>query len=168
MSHSPLSPRLCLLLLALALPSVPGCSGGSGREGMGTVSGTVLYRGEPLRGGTIHFILGKKEKTSLWIRGDGTYSGEVLVGSARVAVETESVKYTDRKTMLKKWQQRNPELAGKKQAALDLPVSLPTLVYTPIPERYSDPDKSGLTCEVTRGAQRHDFELEGPGGTASR
>jgi hypothetical protein len=151
---------LALGLLAALLPLLPGCAQGSGREGIGTVWGKVIFKGEPLPGGTIHFIHSKTSKTSLWIQSNGTYSGEIPVGAAKVAIETESVKYTDRDTMLKKWRERNPGLAGKKQRSLDLPADLPRLVYTPIPDRYSDPDKSGLTYEVTEGAQRHDFEIE--------
>ena len=152
--------HICLPLLALALAACAGCGRGSGREGVGSVWGTVYFRGEPLRGGTIHFVRSKKDKTSLWIRANGTYSGEIPVGPARVAVETDSVKYTDRDTMFRKWQERNPNLARKKQPKLDLPLSAPRMVYTQIPDRYCDPEKSGLTFEVQGGEQKQDFELE--------
>jgi hypothetical protein len=160
MRHQHLFAWLGPLLLAATLCALPGCQRGSGRADVGTVWGKVLFKDEPLPGGTIHFIHSKTTKTSLWIRSDGGYSGEIPAGPAKVAIETDSVKYTDRDTMFKKWRERKPDLAGKKQKALDLPVDLPRLVYTPIPARYSDPNQSGLTCEIVEGAQRHDFTLE--------
>jgi hypothetical protein len=159
MPSRPTCLRLGLVAAVLALAALAGCRRGSGRENAGTVWGTVYFQDRPLPGGTIHFVRSKADKTSLWIRGDGTYSGEIPVGQAKVAVETESVKFTDRDTMFKLWRDKNPSLAGKKQKRLDVPRDAPKMVFTRIPDAYANPETSGLTCEVVAGEQKQDFTL---------
>ena len=39
--------------------------------------------------------------------------------------------------------------------------STPTPKPSPIPKKYQDPEKSGLTYTVTKGSQEHDIKLEG-------
>jgi hypothetical protein len=161
-----MSQRKSLAGLSLAgLASVfilSGCSSSGTRPNLAIVQGVVYYQDKPLSGGTIHFVRPDKKKTTFFIRGDGTYGGEVPFGSARVAIETDSVKYYDRETMLKMWQeksgyealtehQKNPKLPG---------ITAPKLVYVKIPDHYSDPDRSNLSCEIEEGVQDVDFYLK--------
>jgi hypothetical protein len=68
----------------------------------GTVSGKVVYKGEPLRGGSIYFT-GEKFKTSAKIDPDGTYIARKLpVGPLKVRILSKAIaipkKYTSFKT----------------------------------------------------------------------
>jgi hypothetical protein len=131
---------------------------------MGHVSGLVTYQGSPLRGGTIHFIQSPKQDFATWIRGDGTYYAEVPIGVAKVTIETESVQSKDREGMLAKWQgDVGPFLLHKKKItrAERRPSEVPDMVYTPIPDHYGDPERSGIEVEINAGAQEFDFELVG-------
>jgi len=169
-AHKPML-YVALFVLAVCLPSLPGCSSGSGRRNTGFVSGIVTYQGSPLRGGTIHFLVPNQVKVSGWIRGDGTFGLEVPVGTAKVAIETQSVQSMDRDAMLEKWgDEVGPFLVHrKKHPAAEKPArTAPAMVYTPIPEHYSDPDRSGFAVDVERGEQEFDFELVGPAQSASR
>jgi hypothetical protein len=166
MTKLPLAYSLTLIVMPVVFLA-PGCARTSGRTDMGSVQGTITYEGSPLRGGTIHFIQSRKTKISLWIRADGTYSGDVPLGPAKVAIETESVQYKDREFMLKKWQETvGPNLVHKKKQQVVLPGEpAEKMVYTRIPERYSNPEQSGLRVEVHAGNQQCDFALEGPAGS---
>jgi hypothetical protein len=157
---------ICLIVVFAGLP---GCSKSPARPDVGLVYGKVTIHGEPLSG-TIHFVQDdkadpkKKKHTTLWIRGDGTFGGEVPIGYALVAIETDSAKYKDRDYMLKKWKETvNPTLVKKKNQKVEIPgYSPPAVVYVKIPEKYNDPNQSGLHCEITTGEQRVDFDLTSP------
>src|SRR5262249_13754840 len=131
----------------------------------GIIQGKVYCKkGEeraPLTGGTIHFVQ-RDKKTTLWIRGDGTYSGEVPVGQYKVAIETESIKYRDREKILEKVREEvGPEVAERKQQVRPTPgLTAAKLTYVEIPSRYNNPEQSGLSYEVTAGKQERDFDLE--------
>jgi hypothetical protein len=150
------------LLLATVVPFLPGCAPPWQRSDTGIIWGKVNYKGGPLTGGNMHFVQDGQKKAALAIRGDGTYSGEVPVGQYKVAIETESIKYRDRDKMLEKWQEEvGPELVQRKQQERPTPgLTAAKVIYVEIPARYSDPEKSGLSYEVTAGKQERDFNLE--------
>ena len=156
---------MVLLPAACFLTALPGCSSGSRRSNMGMVKGLVTYQGNPLPGGTIHFVLPDSEyDTAFWIQGDGTYQGEVPIGVARVWIETKSVKSKDKEAMLEEWQEKVGQFMvhKKKQPRPDSPAGQgPRMVYTPIPAHYGDPDKSGFVVEISSGQQEFDFPLVG-------
>ena len=125
-------PSSLILLLALILP---GCGGGG--PTLAPVSGTVNYNGQPLAQGEISFHPADGRRPAYGKVQDGkivdvkTADDEgVIVGTCRVGVTSV-------------------------QAAADM--------YTPskslIPQRYADPEKSGLTCEIKQG-QTSQVELE--------
>jgi hypothetical protein len=149
------------LLVAVIFLFPLGCNPSTARDGMAVVTGKVTYQGKPVTGGFIHFVQAE-QKIVLWIRGDGTYSGEVPLGMNKVAIETESVKYKDRDKMLEKWQETvGSELVERKQAKGELPgITAAKLVYVEIPSKYSDPEQSGLTLEVLAGKDDCDFPLD--------
>ena len=130
-------PRLgAVVLMVLAA----GCS-----RGTGNVSGTVKFKGKPLPAGTITFYDPANGALSSPINPDGSYSvSKVATGTARITVAV-------------------PMAIGfQGPGTSDGKGDLPAVVkQTPsIPARYYDPDKSGLTCEVVRGDQTHDFDLQ--------
>jgi hypothetical protein len=153
---------LVVLVLFLGFVAPSGCSK-MGRKDTGVIIGKVIYQGEPLTGGNIHFFHGKEKSRGFPIRGDGTFWAEVAVGPARVAVETESAKYQgSREEMMKKWRETaGPEYVDLKQEKTPVPPSSAAkVVYKQIPARFAHPDKSGLTHDVVPGEQQRDFELK--------
>jgi len=154
------SPAFLILILGLAIPS--GCAPETERKNTGVITGKVIYQGQPLPGGAIHFFVGDGPPFAFAIRADGTFVAEVPVGPATVAVETESAKYKgSREEMMKKWRKiAGPEYVHMKQEKLPFgSPSSPSIVYKEIPARFSDPNQSGLTHDVIPGAQKRNFEL---------
>ena len=118
-----------------------GCGGG----GSGVVTGSVSVGGQPLRDGLITFVsqTGKRDAhAAAIIEGKFTTgpipSGDtkvtVIVGMGRPAVETGA---GDNRPAAKE--------RGPKQVT--------------VPERYGNPDTSGLEYTVVKGDQTKDFDL---------
>jgi hypothetical protein len=120
---------LACLCLSAGL-ALAGCTGG----GRGDISGVVKYKGEPLPGGTILFYGQPKGQWSGEIKEDGSYTVTgVPTGTAKIAIIPAV----------------NVNLGG----------GAPQVKAVTIPPKYSDPEKSGLTCEVQGGAQNHPVTL---------
>jgi len=144
MLQSSLLRLTALLLVPLLL--LPGGCGRQQEAGLSPVSGKVSYRGQPVRMGKIVFAPdpargGNGPLVLADIQPDGTYrlkTGEapgVLPGCYRVTVSAIDA----------------PPLPGQKFGA---PRSL-------LPDRYRDPDLSGLGCEVQPGRENaFNFNLE--------
>ena len=102
--------------------------------GRGDVSGVGYFKNKPLEGGTISFYDEYKGVASNEIKADGSYAvTHVATGTAKIAVVT-----------------RMP---------IHMP-GMPAVKTTLIPPNYNDPEKSGLTCIVTRGKQEHKVDLD--------
>jgi hypothetical protein len=105
-------------------------------HGCGDVTGVVYYRNKPLEAGTISFFDERKGVHSSEINADGSYEvTNVATGIAKLSVVT------------------------------PMPITLPGMTAakaTPIPAKYADREKSGLTCNVHRGRQEHTVELVDP------
>jgi hypothetical protein len=134
----------------LALVVAAGCG-----KPTGSVSGKVIYKGQPLKGGTVVFVTadGKTGGRSD-IAEDGTYSiAEVPVGAVKISVETKSLKpNANRAREGSAPKNMPPEAAGYKGGnTADR--------YIPIPERYSQVDTSELAYTVIAGKQEHPIEL---------
>lgn len=119
---------ICVAVLVLA--TLPGC-GASDRAETVPVTGTVTYNGAPLEHGTVIFYpadgrpaYGKIAKGSLTDVTTYEPADGAVPGAHRVVVQS-----TDKAA------DADPMAAGK---------SL-------IPERYGDPEKSGLTAEIEPG-----------------
>jgi hypothetical protein len=126
--------RLTARLGALLLAGLAiGCS-----RGTGNVSGTVKFNGKPLTDGTVIFYDQDNRVRSSKITAEGTYSvTEVRTGMAKITV------------------------------AVPLPIvfvgpgsTTPAPKAPPVPARYADSERSGLTLDVVRGDQTHPIELE--------
>lgn len=150
---------LIVSLLLLLLLSA-GCSS------KGSVTGKVLYQGKPLPGGTVTFFCGSRGTFTSPIKEDGTYSvDKVRAGDAKIGVENQSLN-RNRGAIPKmpggykeKFKSMIPEDVDASEMMPGFASSLPGK-YVPIPEHYSDPEKSGLTYTVTGGQQSHDIELK--------
>jgi hypothetical protein len=128
-------PRILHLAAAMALFSTTGCEPGD--SPMAPVCGKVLYRGMPVRTGSIVFTPdalrgGSGPLASADLQPDGSFT---LHTGERVG----AVPGWHRVTILAV---ESGPAAGRGQR--------PRLL---VPERYSDPDLSGLACEVKPGQE---------------
>jgi hypothetical protein len=154
----------CLLLFSL-LALVAGCSTKS------EVSGKVYYRGQPLTVGTVRFFPeGKGGDYSSPIGPDGSYKVSKLPpGPAKIAVLASTVNPTATMSPMagKEWAAKGMKEAAKmmQQGKVEGEAPPPSLFETEknnvsVPEKYTDPEKSGLTINVAGGKQTFDIRLE--------
>jgi len=147
-----ISPRrvgpLALLVLAFGLA---GCGG----EPPTAVSGTVTFKGAPpkISGLMISFMSTAGTVVTVTVAEDGTYTasgltgGEMRVGFSvvgkappnRTDRQPENLSKTDPKAQIEREKTRFKAEFGK------------ALVKSPIPERYLDPLKSGITTSLKPG-----------------
>ena len=151
--------RCCLLLFPLFLLAT-GCG-----TKQGTVSGTVYYKGKPLPGGNVRFFPeGQGGSFYSAIGSDGSYSMSKLPpGSAKITVV-----YSPENPLakMKGFNKANAEKGIKKQQEIieaakgkggGAAASAETVT---LPDKYGDPDKSGLKVDVTGGSQTFDIKME--------
>jgi len=146
----------CTLLgLCCSLFLFAGCSG----KPTASVTGKVTYKGQPVTGGNIDLFPADGNEAGRYripIKADGTFSTiDIPPGLKKVSIETESVKimgtggYTPPKAPGGRGAEKPPGEAPKQ---FDVDNSnMPK--YVEIPKKYADPDKSGLTWEITKGKQ---------------
>ncbi|WP_337176611.1 hypothetical protein [Paludisphaera sp.] len=137
-------PRAAALAVAMlaSLVALPGC--GESGPTMGRVHGKVTYNGQPVPKGTITFVPtapGGRNATGA-IAEDGTYALQTeapgdgaIVGDYKVTV------------------------AARDDVILDyIPKKAPPPKRL-TPEKYENPETSGLTAKVERGSNTRDFAL---------
>jgi Carboxypeptidase regulatory-like domain len=145
-------------------------SGGCGGGGVAsTVSGKVLYKGAPVKGGNVTFVSteGKISKSTS-INEDGTYQlTDVPVGTFKICVETESFRPQVARTMSKGPGTGGMPPAysappgGSEQTGYKPPVPVDTSArYVQIPPQYAKTETTDLTYTVKSGQQTHDIELK--------
>ena len=119
---------------------------GCGGPFTGEVSGTVKYNGNLLPGGIVTISHPDGRVATCTIREDGSYSiPNAPGGEVKVSVQTLTPLPAIPPFMLRGApKSESVERAGK---------------YVKIPERYSDPAKSGLNLTVKRGSQEFPIEL---------
>jgi hypothetical protein len=129
---------VCLAALALA---AAGCG-----PSQATVSGKVTMQGKPVTAGTVLFVGGDNQIGTGKLDGEGRYvAPSVPMGSVKVAVQT-----------LRPEQVTGAE-ANRPKDAPPLPSRLTNLV--PVPQKYADPETSGLTCDVKQRQQEYNIDL---------
>jgi hypothetical protein len=147
---------LAFLYGSSVLFCIMGCGGS-----VATVSGKVSYQGKPLSGGTVTLIPEQGVPLTGAIKPDGSYSiAKVPFGRVKVAVETKSAQSKQPSGVI-----QLPAPIRQKTAQLPKELENPnntqeTSRYIPIPDRYSDPDKSGLSFVVEKSKQVFDLELK--------
>jgi hypothetical protein len=166
--------RICgklimLFLFLFALATTEGCSKKNPDPVIGSLSGKVKVKGEPLTGGQLIFK-GKDGKgtANLTINSDGTYRGTLPLGEMLVAVDTESVKKTIENmqgkggSALKFSPEDIAKFRDKKLTPEDLATAMDPskgLRYVEIPEKYRSPDQSGFSVKIEPGSQQKDFDI---------
>jgi len=141
-----------VLLLVLA-----GCSS------QGTITGKVTYQGKPLASGTVTFV---PEQGGHAVSTD-IHNGEYKVlkiapGPAKIAVSIPS-RPAEVASFIQKMQPPSPEMKGKKAPPTSPPAGGPKSAKappaTPFPNKFTDPNTSGLTYTVRGGSQVFDIDL---------
>ncbi|MBN2295991.1 MAG: hypothetical protein JXM70_26400 [Pirellulales bacterium] len=127
---------ICLLMLfAAAMTSLTGC--GKKRE-LAPLSGKVLYKGQPLRFGTVVFEHEYGQPATGAIQPDGTFTLTTRGEGEGTAVSTSRVRVAC-------YEGQNPS----SQAAAG---EVATLGRSLIPEKYTSFETSGLSVRVRSGA----------------
>jgi hypothetical protein len=151
--------RLVWLLFLLTTLAAAGCS-----KPKCTVSGKVLYKGAPLKGGIVTFINDDGYSQPGTISEDGSYTIRgIHPGEVKITVETESVKPTmEEKRGASKHPYQAPKPPGGEE---DLSGYQPKNVsdrakrYVRIPEKYGKAEESTLKFTVERGEQSFDITV---------
>jgi hypothetical protein len=142
---------LAMTVLLALCAVLTGCQGG--RPNGSSISGKVIYKDQPLGGGTLNLQLSEKvAPLTLSINPDGTFlMTDVSPGHYVVTVETESVKSFAGGAY--------PQ-APKGSQVPDIDTSkLPK--YVKIPPKYSDPRQSGLSWDIEKGKNNDkEFKLD--------
>jgi hypothetical protein len=126
-----------------------GCSGSRRTAEYADVSGRVLYKGKPVTGGRVGFVAVQGSFASTGtIDEQGNYKINAPVGEVRISVDNEMLKSAP------------PEAArrgaGRPDAGDPNPIKGK---YIQLPDKYTDPQKSGLTWTVPKGGGTYDIEL---------
>jgi len=143
-----------LLSTSLFLALVVGCS--QKKTAPSTVSGTVKYKGQVVKGGNVSFYPKEGVPTHAPIRLDGSYlASQIPAGEMTVTVETESVK-----------NKMDPSAYGGKDRGKGMMGPTPEgrgtgpkPEYVQIPAKYSDHKKTPLKTTLTTGKQTYDIDL---------
>ncbi len=123
-----------------------------------SVSGKVRFRRQLLKSGTVIFLADNGEMSSSLLAPDGTYHvPRVAPGTVRVAV----VSHPAVPPGLQRGQPFIPRSRSDRSTKIRDSRSPSILtICTPIPEKYSHPEESGLVFTVHSGNETLDFDLE--------
>jgi hypothetical protein len=127
----------------------------------GSVSGRVSYKGKDLSYGTIVFVSQDNQVKQGDIDEDGSYKIEnVPAGPAKVAVVVERAPELTGGPRMQAGKMGGPagEVAGDKNYGKSGRKTVKKSTIQ-VPERYRDPEKSGLTYTVKSGQNQKDFDL---------
>lgn len=154
-----------LVLLWLLLFPLPALTLGCSREG--TVSGTVSYKGELMKAGTVTFFPEKGSGPYQSVIGnDGTYSVSKLPpGPAKIAVSVPTGGipagvFRGRGAQKIEKALKKGEGEGDKAAGGDKAGEAKSKSGLAIPDKYANPDQSGQSLDVTGGKQKFDIKLD--------
>ncbi len=154
---------LALLGLLVGLAVIVSCKqadpvyhpgGGSGEV---TLTGKVMYKGEPLPGGvlTMHAADDPKKTVPAALKRDGTYQfTSALEGDVVFTLETESIKGQDVSQIFGKGA-KGKDSPGPQHDGMNL---MPK--YVPIDRKYNSMKMSGMKATLIKGANTKDFELK--------
>jgi hypothetical protein len=132
--------RDCKILATMVLlTAAAGCG-----QKAATISGKVTFQEVPITTGTIAFIS----------QNGKVFSGNIEEGKYTVT----GVEVGPDATVTVMSHVPSPMMQPPTGPIAGVPNRKP-LKYVPIPDRYGDPKRSGLSCQVMEGAQTCDFAL---------
>ncbi|HKI34900.1 MAG TPA: carboxypeptidase-like regulatory domain-containing protein [Gemmataceae bacterium] len=147
--------RLVLPLVLMASLAAVGCG-----KAKCTVSGKVLFKNAPLKGGTVTFVNDDGNTQVSPIAEDGSYTiRNIHPGAVQIAVETASMKPPEGRNAKKYTYQAPKPPEGQEDNSGYKPKDITEHArrYVPIPTKYDQPENSGLTFTVQRGEQSYDI-----------
>jgi hypothetical protein len=125
-----------ILVLAALVVTASGCDGTK----KVTINGTVSYKGQPVSGGMLQFAVAKGAPSAAPIQEDGTFTmTDVAPGEVTVSITA-----TPRSS--------GPG-GGKAKAA-------PKVTPADLPEKYHDPDRSGLKYTITPTTRQLEIKMD--------
>ncbi|MDO4570246.1 MAG: hypothetical protein Q4D38_07685 [Planctomycetia bacterium] len=140
------------ILAALALvPLLVGC--GDGRPPMVEVKGKVTHKGAPLKFGSVFFTPTSSSAVDTpvgVIQDDGTFEMQVKLRNSKVWKGAPLGEY---KVSITCFESQNPNYKPPTDAE-------PMVGKSLIPQKYTQPDESGLTVVVKEGMEPLTFDLE--------
>lgn len=142
--------RLFHALPCLAVFALVGCGSNTG-----SVSGKVTYKKKPFPGGTVTFLDSKQQVKTAPIEADGNYTIEgVAAGPVKISVSPPPPP-----PKMPMGAKMDPAKMGAPAGAAS---AAPPTGAKPVslPQRYQNPEESGLTYTVTKGKQEHNIELK--------
>jgi hypothetical protein len=139
--------HIMLPLVFVVLVLTAGCG-----KPKGSISGKVIYKGKPLSGGFVTFILEKGAPLHAKIQSNGEYRiDNVPVGTVKITVQPESATGAE-------WMDKGGPPLPKSPDEMKKWMMPKT--EAEIPERYSDAAKTELTYTVKQGPQEYDIVLK--------
>jgi hypothetical protein len=161
------SPRACgrrsfvnWLALLVVLPLLSGCS-----PSHGTLSGQVMYRGQPLPGGWLTFRPADSKENSVHalIGADGHYEATLPVGDVAISVDNQEWAPKSSLGSIVPPGVKLPPVAQPKAGAPPAPKGDQEKhpgSYVEIPQKYANTETSGLHYTVKKGADTHQIDLQ--------
>jgi hypothetical protein len=155
--------RACsLLVLVILLLAGMGCGGAS--KAKGVVKGQVTIGGKPLYTGSVIFHSADGRTGAANIDHNGNYDmGDAPVGDVKISVTVPKMS-GPAGMMGQKGVPAPPKGLGEmkdpnkpSESSSSQPLDPSKIV--PIPDRYADPEKSGLTYKVEKGEHTFDIKL---------
>jgi hypothetical protein len=147
--------HLRLTWLIVAAAAAAGCNRDVPRS---TVTGTVTFRGQPLREAAVVFLASDNGTHALILDNAGRYRVDgVARGTVRVVVQPEPEAAATSRP-----ERPTPIRAGGGETAKDAAriVAPPALkAGPPVPPKYARPETSGLSFQLTEPEQQYDLDL---------
>jgi hypothetical protein len=151
--------RLLPLLFVIPALTLPSCGPQTG-PAQAKVSGSLKYKGQPIKAGTMAFHSAEGQQYQATISDDGTYSAtDVPVGELVVTVDTSHLdpNKTGAAQKPKDLDRRMAQGRGQ-QSSAEAPATAPQ-PYLAIPKKYSNPKTSTLSITLQNGRNVKDLEL---------
>jgi hypothetical protein len=151
--------KTCGLCLALGLLSLAAGCGDNKKKAppYAEVSGTVLFKGKPLPGGQVTFANDGGFTGSATIDPDGKYKLSAPTGNVKIAVDNAMLQPAG--GGMRRGPAPPAKMPGLKRPDSEAPHKMPGH-YVQIPQKYYNPQDSGLTYTVVAGSQTHDIKLD--------
>jgi hypothetical protein len=152
--------RCCgLLALASVLAMLHGCGG------YGKLSGKVTYKGQAVPKATITFLCDNGQVKDATADDSGNYTvPKIPVGRARIGVKNFTQGMMDMQA-----QYMGKMQSGEKDSKANIQQSVESMqkqagggssgTYVRLPEQAIDPEKSGISVEITGGSQQFNIEV---------
>ena len=149
------------LLLAISAALLLGCSGPK-RPTTAKVTGTVKYKGNPVEGAQVSFMAeGAPRSASGKTDAQGKYQLSMFEtdDGALIGKNTVTVSKTEMAAGAGSSSAEKPD-AAYSQMMTKAAKGVPTATGKEIPLKYANPLTSKLQCEVKKGSNTHDINLE--------